>query len=356
MLKNFDFVILISIFIIAALGLAVIWSIAPEFLASQLIFLFFSFLIFLFFSFTDYRIFQNYSWLLYVLTLVLLTLPFIFGQMTRGAVRWIQIGTLTLQTSEIIKPLLILFLAGFFSKYPISNIQYPVFGFFLLLLPILLIFRQPDLGSALVVLAIWLGILFASGVKMRWLASGGLLLVGALPLIWRLLAEYQKQRILSFVNPQTDPLGSGYNLIQSVIAVGSGMIFGRGLGRGTQSHLYFLPERHTDFVFASLAEELGLVGGLLLLTLYFLLLLRILKIASQSRDNFGFLIGIGVFSFLFCQVVINAGMNLGILPITGIPLPLVSTGGSSILATMMSLGLAESVGRGRRYEETMRIK
>lgn len=349
MLKNFDFLLLLSILIIALLGLAIVWSVAPAFLASQLIFFLLGLLAFFFFSLTDYRLFKNYSWLIYLVVLIFLILPFVFGEVTRGAVRWFQVGPVTVQPSEIAKPLLILFLAGFLSRYKILSLA-------LVLLPVFLIFKQPDLGSTLVVFAICLGILFALGARIKWLVAGSLLLVMASPLVWRSLADYQKQRILSFVNSQADPLGSGYNLIQSVIAIGSGMIFGRGLGRGTQSHLYFLPERHTDFIFASLAEELGLLGGLLLLALYFWLFLRILKIAGLAEDNFGFLVVSGVFFFLFSQVFINIGMNLGILPITGIPLPLVSTGGSSLLATMISLGLVESVARQRKTEEGIRIK
>lgn len=348
-LKNFDFLLLLSILIIALLGLAIVWSVAPAFLASQLIFFLLGLLAFFFFSLTDYRLFKNYSWLIYLVVLIFLILPFVFGEVTRGAVRWFQVGPVTVQPSEIAKPLLILFLAGFLSRYKILSLA-------LVLLPVFLIFKQPDLGSTLVVFAICLGILFALGARIKWLVAGSLLLVMASPLVWRSLADYQKQRILSFVNSQADPLGSGYNLIQSVIAIGSGMIFGRGLGRGTQSHLYFLPERHTDFIFASLAEELGLLGGLLLLALYFWLFLRILKIAGLAEDNFGFLVVSGVFFFLFSQVFINIGMNLGILPITGIPLPLVSTGGSSLLATMISLGLVESVARQRKTEEGIRIK
>ena len=170
-------------------------------------------------------------------------------------------------------------------------------------------------------------------------------------MVWRFLKDYQRARVLSFLNPYSDPLGTGYNVIQAVISVGSGKFFGRGLGRGTQSHLYFLPERHSDFIFASLAEELGFLGASLLLVFYFLLLFQILKIAKNAADDFGFLIVTGVFSHLSFQILVNIGMNLGLLPITGITLPLVSTGGSSLLATMVSLGLVENVGRSRRLEE-----
>ena len=356
MLKNFDFLLLLSILIIAALGLAVIWSIAPEFFVSQLVFLLFGFLVFLLFGFADYRIFKNYSFHLYVSSLVLLILPFVFGQVTRGAIRWIKIGSFTLQPSEIAKPLLISFFASFLSARHETRDTRQALSLFFLISIVFLIFKQPDLGSTLVVLAIWVGILVASGVNMKWLVVGGLWLVISSPLVWHLLKDYQKARILSFLNPYADPLGTGYNLVQSMIAVGSGRFFGRGLGRGTQSHLYFLPERHTDFIFASLVEEMGVFGGFLFLVFYFALFFRILKVAKTAADDFGFLVCIGVFSFLFFQVFVHLGMNLGLLPITGITLPLVSTGGSSILATMISLGLVESVARERRAEEGVRIK
>jgi len=280
-----------------------------------------------------------------------LVLPFVFGQVTRGAVRWIQIGQFTFQPSEIVKPLLVLFLAGFYTRYKIQDTRYKILSFALFLPVILLIFKQPDLGSSLVVLAIWVGILFAVGLNFKLFAVCCLLFAVCSPLVWRFLKDYQRARVLSFLNPYSDPLGTGYNVIQAVISVGSGKFFGRGLGRGTQSHLYFLPERHSDFIFASLAEELGFLGASLLLVFYFLLLFQILKIAKNAADDFGFLIVTGVFSHLSFQILVNIGMNLGLLPITGITLPLVSTGGSSLLATMVSLGLVENVGRSRRLEE-----
>lgn len=356
MFKNFDFLILLSILVISTLGLVVIRSVAPDFFTSQLIFLFFGFLVFLFFSFTDYCVFKNYPWFLYILALILLILPFIFGQATRGTIRWIKIGSLTLQSSEIVKPLLILFFAGFLSRDTKHETRDKIISFLLLLPPTFLIFKQPDLGSTFVVSVIWAGILFASGISLKFLISCFVFLVACSPLVWHFLKDYQRARILSFINPYSDPLGAGYNLIQSVIAVGSGMFLGRGLGQGTQSHLYFLPERHSDFIFASLSEELGFLGGFLLVSFYFLLFFRILKIARTAADDFGFLVTIGVFSFLFFQAFVHLGMNLGILPITGITLPLVSTGGSSIMGTMISLGLVESIVRRRKPKAEMRIR
>jgi rod shape determining protein RodA len=280
----------------------------------------------------------------------LLLLPLFFGEATRGAVRWFHLGPVGFQPSEIIKPLFILFFANFLADRK-TNFLFFIFYFLFCIPPLFLIFKQPDLGTSLVISAVFLGILFAAKTDFKLLIVNCSLLIAGLPILWHFLQDYQKTRIISFFRPYQDPLGAGYNLIQSVIAVGSGLLFGRGLGRGTQSQLYFLPERSTDFIFASLAEELGLLGSLLLLGAYFLLLWRILTIAKEAADEQGYLIAIGAFSLFLFQVLVNVGMNLGLLPITGITLPLVSLGGSSILAMMITLGLVESVARARKKEE-----
>jgi rod shape determining protein RodA len=226
----------------------------------------------------------------------------------------------------------------------------------LLAIPALLIFKQPDLGSTLVVAAFWWAIFFAADLPLKYFIGTTVAALASLPLVWRFLAEYQKQRITAFLNPYADPRGSGYHLLQSIIAVGSGGFFGRGLGRGIQSQLRFLPESNTDFIFASLAEELGLAGSALLLIAYFLLLKRLLFIARQAPDNFSQLLTVGVFAMMLFQLLVNIGMNLGILPITGITLPLVSSGGSSLLATMISLGLVHNISRQQLPLKSLEIK
>jgi rod shape determining protein RodA len=225
-----------------------------------------------------------------------------------------------------------------------------------LLLPALLVFLQPDLGSSLVLVFSWLGIVFASGVS--WVYLGFLLvpLAGSLPLVWHFLKDYQRQRLLSFLSPSGDPLGAGYHLVQSMVAVGAGRFLGRGFGQGTQSHLRFLPEGQTDFIFASFAEEMGFLGSLILVFCFLLLLWRVLVVALEARNRFGYLVCLGAFSLLFFQTVVNMGMNLGLLPITGVTLPLVSYGGSSLLATFIFLGLVESVARFGRKREVVEIK
>jgi len=271
-------------------------------------------------------------------SLVLLLLPFLFGELTRGAVRWISLGLFTLQPSELVKPLLIII---FSSLLAVKARLGPYL--LALVIPAALIFKQPDLGSTLLVSAIWLGMLFVSRIKILTLIILLAVLAIASPVGWHQLKPYQQARWRSFINPYTDPQASGYHLIQSVISIGSGGLFGRGFGRGTQAQLQFLPERHTDFIFASWAEETGLAGSIILLLVYFWLLNSILGISRLAPDELGRLIGMGVFCLIFFQGFVNLGMNLGLVPVTGITLPLVSSGGSSLLGIAACLGLVENI-------------
>lgn len=349
---NFDWGIFASLVVLFVFGLMIIRSVAPQFFLPQLVYAFLGLIIFFLFTQLDYRIFPKLGGIFYSTSVVALILTFIFGAVTRGSVRWLQIGSFTLQPSELVKPFLILSFAWFLQTRPISNFQSLISNLLLFILPVWLIFSQPDLGSSLVVALFWLGLAFAAGIPSRLFAFGGLALAIFLPLGWFVLQPYQKARIFTFLNPFSDPLGAGYNVIQAMIAVGSGQIFGRGLGRGTQSHLRFLPERHTDFIFASLAEELGFLGALGLILIYGFLLWRILKIARKTGNQFASLVCLGVFGMLFVQVFINIGMNLGLVPITGITLPLISYGGSSLIATMVSLGMVENIAK-QKYNKTL---
>jgi rod shape determining protein RodA len=273
-----------------------------------------------------------------LLALILLILPFVFGASSRGAVRWIPLGGWTLQPSELVKPLLIVVFAGYLTKYK------SVWGYLsLLALPFGLIFRQPDLGTALVVAAIWLVMLFFHPVSRKQLFWLGLVLSLILPWGFHRLKPYQKERLINFANPYADPAGAGYQVIQAKIAVGSGGWFGQGLGQGSQSQLKFLPERQTDFIFAALAEELGFIAGAIVLMSYFWLLRWLFKIIKTTTDGFGRLLVAGVITLIWFQTAVSVAMNLGLLPVTGITLPLVSAGGSSLLAVMAALGLAGSV-------------
>lgn len=352
--NKFNWAILTSVLLLFALSIALIFSLAPELLVSHLIYIVLGLLIFFILSRVDYQIFTRFHWPFFVFVLVLLAITFIFGSGARETVRWIKIGTYSFQPSEFAKPFLVLIFASFaaFSAWKFKEL---LIGLAILLLPAYLIFEQPDLSSSLVIICVWLGIAFLKADKKQvlFLTFFFLVLGSAAGL---LLKDYQRERIATFLRPLEDPLGKGYHLIQATLAAGSGKFFGRGWFRGTQSHLRFLPERHTDFIFASFAEELGFVGSAALLIIYFILLNQILKIAKNSEDEFGGFICIGVFSLFFAQIVINIGMNLGLLPITGITLPLISSGGSSIVSLMACLGLVESVACRQRSNSSIQIR
>lgn len=352
-----DWPLILPGLIIVLLSFSILNSISDKIFIFQLLSFFIGSLFFYFFSRFNYLNHDSFSHLYLIGSIILLIVPFIFGVATRGSIRWIQLGSLTIQPSELIKPFLIIVFAQFLSKLENST-QFKSFltYFILLLIPAFLIYKQPDLGSALVITAIWLGIFLSSNLSNWWLVGIFTFISLISPLIYRFLQSYQQQRIITFLDPYLDPQGSGYQLIQSMIAVGSGKIFGRGLGHGTQSQLSFLPERHSDFIFASLAEETGLIGTLLLIICLFFLLKRVLKIAESASDKFSFYICIGVFSLLLFQSFVNIAMNLGIIPITGITLPLVSAGGSSLLATMIALGIVHNISINSTSKKTLEIK
>lgn len=339
--------ILLSSLLLVSVGILVIFSSSRELAFQQFIFTIIGLIFFLFISQIDLLAIRNVIKPLYFLTIFLLIAVLIMGIETRGAIRWIPLGFFNIQPSEFAKPVLILMLALFWSNNKVgwSNI----FKSLILILPfVLLIFKQPDLGTSITAIAIGIGILFAARISIKKMSILILIAILVIPGSYIFLREYQKERIIGFLTPGADPLGRGYNLIQSTIAVGSGQILGRGLGRGTQSRLQFLPEFRTDFIYASIAEELGFLGSLIIIVIYLYLLGYFLKIATQVRDNFSFLVIIGVFSMMLFQIFVNIGMNVGIVPITGITLPLISYGGSSLIATFICLGLVASVAKDRR--------
>jgi len=352
-----DWQLLIPVFILTASSLTILTSISPQLAASQLIFFITGLLLFFLISNLHYRI-HFYLYIPYMfIALAFLLLPILFGAVTRGSIRWIQIGKFTLQSSEIIKPLLIIIFSAFLAQKNIaSSLKKLIIYLAIFSIPAFLIFKQPDLGSTLVVTAIWSAILFVSDIPLFYLISLLAFTVISSPLIWKFLADYQKQRLIVFLNPYADPKGAGYHMLQSIIAIGSGGIFGRGLGSGIQSQLRFLPENHTDFIFASLTEELGLIAAFFILAVFFFLLKRLLDISRTAPDKFSQLLAIGIFAMIFSQTVINIGMNLGILPITGITLPLVSYGGSSMLATMISLGFINNFSSKPIHKKILEIK
>lgn len=348
---SIDWPLLLPTFIILIFGLAAIFSISTSLGFSQLFFALLSLVAFIAFASFPYSSHTYLVWLYATASFFLLIFPFLFGTLTRGAIRWFQIGSLTIQPSEIIKPFLII-IFSYFLSVKTNLLRYGL----LLILPALLIFKQPDLGSTLVIIAIWTGILIVSKRSLTSLIIIALLVLPAAPFSWHLLKPYQQQRLISFLNPYADPKITGYHSIQSTIAVGSGGLLGKGLGYGPQSQLNFLPERHTDFIFASLAESWGFIGSITLIIAYFFLLKRLLVISQHAPDQFGRLLGAGIFTMIFFQFTVNVGMNLGLLPITGITLPLVSSGGSSLLATGSALGLAHNLSQHSRSASPLEIK
>jgi rod shape determining protein RodA len=297
----------------------------------------------------DYGRLRNYTVSIYVLNLIFLFSIIVSGKTALGAQRWIELGGFRFQPSEFSKLFVIITLAVFLSqrKGEIAGWRDTLLALAHVAPSIVLILLQPDLGTALVLSAIVVGMLFAAGIPPKQLAVlGGLAYLAAAAVFkFGLLHDYQMTRLVVFLNPEVDPLGSGYNLRQSIIAIGSGGMFGKGLFSGTQSRLDFLPPavRHTDFIFAVIGEELGLIGGIGLVLLFFLLVSRGLMIGSLARSYFGLLIATGIVSMWVFQIVVNIGMTIGIMPITGIPLPLVSYGGSSMLMNLMAVGLLLSV-------------
>ena len=295
---------------------------------------------------TNLRFWLKYSYIFYMITLVLLCAVELGGTIGMGAQRWINLGIISLQPSELMKIAMVLALARYFHGCNLEEVARPTFLFLPLVMviaPTALVLRQHDLGTALMLIIGSGAIFFVAGVKI-W--KFGVLLVLAListPIGWQFLRDYQKQRVLTFLNPETDPLGAGYHIIQSKIALGSGGMFGKGFMQGTQSHLSFLPEKQTDFIFTMLAEEFGLMGGIGLLGLYVLTLVYGFNIAINCRNHFGRLVAMGVTTTFFLYVFINIAMVMGLIPVVGVPLPLISYGGTAMMTLLFSFGLLLSV-------------
>ncbi len=294
----------------------------------------------------DYRFFKGMSVYVLILTVILLILVLVMGRVEYGARRWLDIGFIGFQPTEIAKAGLIIFLAKYFAD---KGDDLKLFDMVVTLLItgvlMFLIAKQPDLGSSLVLLAVWFGMLVATSISRKYIYVLVAVALLSLPVIWMNLHDYQRNRVMSFIDPSLDPYGAGYNVLQSQIAVGSGGWWGRGIGRGWQSQLHFLPVAYSDFAFAVLAEEFGFMGSLTVLCLFILLIWRVWRIAYLAVDQFGFFLVIGVATLLIFQIFVNVGMNLGILPVTGIPLPFISSGGTSMWLIMFLLGLVVAVNR-----------
>lgn len=351
-LHRFDWVLAGAAFLLFLIGLSTIYStiLAGQGLSETLVYkqlLAFILGIFLawFLIKVDLRSVRFFSPFLFGGLLVLLVLVVLTADPIRGASSWFVIGGFQFQPSEFIKVALILVLASYCGHFGRRMKQWKVlFGYMLILaLPLALILMQPDFGTAVVVMIIGATIVCLSSTDLKKLLLFILIGVIFVPVGYNSLADYQKARISSFLDPSSDPLGAGYNQIQSVIAVGSGNMLGRGWGRGTQSHLRFLPEQHTDFIFATFTEEFGFVGGIIVLFLIAIIVVRLMYLARRVQDRFSFYIIIGILSYLSIQSIANIGMNIGLFPVTGLPLPLMSYGGSSLITTIIAIALAEAV-------------
>ncbi|HEY6417381.1 MAG TPA: rod shape-determining protein RodA [Candidatus Binataceae bacterium] len=299
----------------------------------------------------DYRALQSYAYPLYVAAVAMLAVVMVTGHATGGSRRWINLGLFKLEPSELAKLAVVLVMVRYLRAEPPAGgwrLRQLIIPALLLGVPLGLVLKQPDLGTGLVLILITVTLIFVSGISWRMLAVFALAAMMAAPLSWHYLKPYQRQRLVSFINPQADPLGSGYHIIQSEIAIGAGGTFGKGFLQGTQARLNFLPEESTDFIFSVFAEEFGIAGSLLLLFLYGSLIARGAWIARHSRDRFGALLAIGITAIVFWQVTINIGMAVGMLPVVGITLPFVSYGGSSLLIMMAAMGILISVNT-RRY-------
>ena len=294
----------------------------------------------------DIRFFRFVSPLAYLGAFGLLVAVEFAGIRSMGAQRWIDLKFIQLQPSELVKVTIVLALARYFhglSSEEIARPFYLLVPIGLTLAPAALVLKQPDLGTAAMLLMIGAAVFFCAGVRLWKFAVVGVLGLSAIPIAWQFLRDYQRRRIMTLFDPESDPLGAGYHILQSKIALGSGGLFGRGFLQGSQSHLNFLPEKQTDFVFTMLAEEFGMVGGVTLLGLYAVLLIYGLAIAIRSRNQFGRLLAIGIACNIFLYVFINIAMVMGLIPVVGVPLPLISYGGTAMLTVMAALGLVMSI-------------
>ena len=289
------------------------------------------------------------AYILYGLIVMMLALVLVIGHVRLGAQRWISIAGFAFQPSEFIKIALIMAFANYLGSkkdtmWRLENLVVPMI---LVGIPFVLVLLQPDLGTALLLVPVFFAMLLVSGAKPKHLAVMLGIGLAGLPVFWHFLRDYQKQRLMVFINPNVDPLGAGYTIIQSKISIGSGGLFGKGWMAGTQNQLNFLPERHTDFIFSVIGEEWGFLGAMVLLVLYALIIKETFDIASSTSDRTGKLLAVGVGVLLAFQVMINISMTVGVMPVVGIPLPLISYGGSSLLATMVAIGLVLNVGMRR---------
>lgn len=355
-LFSIDWLLMTPVFVLLVISLTTLFSLNSQFFFSQLFTLTIGFVAFLVFSSIRYETFRTLSIPLYVVSILLLILVLLIGDESRGSVRWVYIFGFPLQFSEILKPFLAVCLASFLAANSNNSLR-SYFLTLILLAPIfLLIALQPDLGNALIYAGAVGLVLMVYGYPFKWFIATAIPFLLASPFLWHALHDYQKHRLLTFINPTSDPLGTSYNVIQAMIAVGSGMFLGKGLSQGTQSGLRFLPERQTDFIFASLSESMGFIGSFIIIVCFLFLLYRIYRIFDTAEDQFIKLFAASVFAFILVHFFINIGMNIGLLPIVGVTLPFVSFGGSSLLANFILLGILSSMSSAHKRQNVLEIR
>ena len=348
-IKELDYILLTSVFLLSILSLFVMYSTdGGEILFHtkshfSKIIIFFPLMIFI--AFFNIKWWHNLSYLLYFAVILLLIYVSFFGIMSSGSRRWMDLYLFNLQPSELMKIAIILCLAKYYHRIKIENVN-SIASIMtvvtIILIPIIMVLSQPDLGTSILIAASGLIVLWLGGVKIKYFIYSFIVFLISLPFVISFLKPYQKLRILTFLDPDRDPLGAGYQIIQSKIAIGSGGLDGKGFLKGTQSYLDFLPEKHTDFIFTLFSEEFGFIGSVALLILYSIIIIRILRIGAISRSNFSRLFCFGFAFAIFIYIVVNLSMVLGLLPIVGSPLPILSYGGSSMLATMIGFGIVLS--------------
>ena len=345
-LRSINFIFLFLVILIFLIGVLALYSVSGGEFNSYPIkhiqrFLL-GLIVFLIICSIDIKFFFILAYPIFLLSLLFLIIVPFFGTESYGATRWIRIGGISLQPSEFIKFTLILALAKYFHSSTDKSLVFIkkfIFPLIIILIPVVIVAAQPDLGTAIVIFIGGVSVFWIIGLNYRYFITGGMMILFSIPLLWQYLKDYQKERVFTFFNPERDPLGNGYHIMQSKIALGSGGVLGKGYLEGTQSHLNFLPEMHTDFIFTMFGEEFGFLGALLLIILYTWLIFLSIKMGLESRSDFGKYLSLGVSTVFFIYIFVNISMVTGLLPVVGVPLPLVSYGGSSMLAVMVGFGL-----------------
>ena len=351
-LGKINWLVYFSLILLTLIGSTILFSVSQgnfyPLVSSHLIKFLISSMAFFIVCLMSINFFYKFSYLIYLLSIILLLLVLFLGNDDQGANRWIYLAGFTFQPSELSKIAVVLCLSRYYHDYQLinhNNLLKVLFPILIIFMPVSFVLNQPDLGTALLILISSLSVIFLSGIGLRYII-GAIIFVGlSAPVIWNFLYQYQKQRIITFINPEQDPLGSGYHIAQSKIAIGSGGVLGKGYTKGSQSHLEFIPEMHTDFVFSIFSEEFGFLGSLILMTIYSYIIYYGIKCSYKASKTFSKLAISGLTINIFLYFIINISMVVGLIPVVGVPLPLVSYGGSSMLVTMISFGLIMSLNR-----------